>query len=404
MLDNIAPPEESVETKEFFYSQKAAIPRFSSPVHVGCPNVMNREKFFARVNDIFDRKWLTNNGIYVQELEQKIANYLKVEHCVLVANATVALDILGRAIGLSGEVIVPAFTFVATAHSLLWQNLKPVFCDIDPTTHNLDPEEVQKLITPETSAILGVHIWGRPCAVQELEQIAKTNNLKLIYDAAHAFGCSAGDTMIGNFGIAEVFSFHATKLFNTFEGGAITTNNAELAEKLRLMRNFGFQELDQVVSLGTNAKLSEVAAAMGLTNLESIDFIIERNRENYLNYQSQLSKIPGISVIEYDPANQNNFQYVIIEVDSAVSGFSREELVHFLHSHNVLVRRYFYPGCHNMEPYRSSDFRRGVLDHTEKLNQQVVSFPTGTSITSEHICAIAGLIAELHQDRTRVIL
>src|SRR6185369_3387994 len=203
--------------------------------------------------------------------EQRVAKMLGVRHCIAMCNATVALEITIRALGLTGEVLVPSFTFIATAHALQWQQIIPVFCDVDPETHCLNPRSVEKMITPRTTGIIGVHLWGRGCDIGSLSEIARSNGLKLLFDAAHAFGCSYEGRMIGGFGDAEVFSFHATKFFNTFEGGAVTTNDDDLAEKIRLMKNFGFAGYDQVIYLGTNGKMSEVSAAMGLTSLESLD-------------------------------------------------------------------------------------------------------------------------------------
>ena len=231
-----------------------------------------------------------------------------------------ALEISIRALGLSGEVIVPSFTFIATAHALQWQEITPVFCDVDPETHNLDPAKVEALITPRTTGIIGVHVWGRPCAVESLQEIAHRHGLKLMFDAAHAFGCSHNGQMIGNFGQAEVFSFHATKFFNTFEGGAVVTNDDDLAAKMRLMKNFGFTGYDQVIYVGTNGKMSEVSAAMGLTGLEDLDEFINTNHRNYKTYQNGLQNVPGIQLISYDEAERNNFQYIIVEVDEAVAG------------------------------------------------------------------------------------
>src|SRR5262245_2680457 len=205
-----------------------AAPAFAEQLHVGRPNLGDRGRFLERLNDILDRRWLTNHGRYVGELERCIAQLVGVKNCVLVANGTIGLELLIRALGLGGEVIVPAFTFVATAHALQWQEITPVFADIDPTTHCLDPASVEAAITPRTTGIIGVHVWGRPCAVDELQALARRRGLKLLFDAAHAFGCSFGERMIGAFGEAEVFSFHATKILNTFEGGAIVTNNGEL--------------------------------------------------------------------------------------------------------------------------------------------------------------------------------
>src|ERR1035441_9571296 len=255
--------------------------KFPSPLHVGRPNQGNRQRLIERINDMLDRNWLTNNGPFVQEFEKRVAEFVGVKHCIAMCNATVALEIATRALGLKGEVIVPAFTFIATAHSLQWQEITPVFCDIDPRTHNLDPARVEELITPKTTGIIGVHLWGRPCDVEALTEIAQRRNLTLMFDAAHAFGCSYGGKMIGGFGLAEVFSFHATKFCQTFEGGAIVTDNDELATKIRLMKNFGFGGYDNVIYIGTNGKMTEICAAMGLTNLESLEDFVAANRRNY---------------------------------------------------------------------------------------------------------------------------
>src|ERR1035437_866510 len=230
-------------------------PAFRETLHVGRPNVGNWDHFLRRVNDLWERRWFTNNGPYVREFEQKLVELLGVKHCIPVCNATVAMELTVRALDLRGEVIVPAFTFIATAHALQWQEITPVFCDIDRATHNLDPARVEQMITPRTTGIIGVHIWGRPCDVEALAGLAAKHKLKVMYDAAHAFGCSHRGKMIGNFGACEVFSFHATKFINCFEGGAVVTNDDALAAKLRLMRNFGFAGSDKVIYPGTNGKL-----------------------------------------------------------------------------------------------------------------------------------------------------
>src|ERR1044071_4795241 len=217
-----------------------AEPAFPEPLHVGRPNVGDRRAFLDRARDVLDRRWLTNDGPLVREFEQSVAEIVGVKHCVAMCNATVALEIAIRAAELKGEVIVPAYTFVATAHALQWQEITPVFADMDPATHNLDPGCIERLITPRTSGIIGVHIWGRPCDTRAISAIAERHDLKVMYDAAHAFGCSAGGGAVGTFGSCEVFSFHATKFINCFEGGAAVTNDDVLAQKMRLMRNFGF--------------------------------------------------------------------------------------------------------------------------------------------------------------------
>lgn len=373
-------------------------PAFTTTLHVGRPNIGNRERLMERINDILDRRWLTNRGPLVREFEQRVSELLGVKHCIAMCNGTIALEIAIRACELSGEVIVPSFTFIATAHALQWQEITPVFCDIDPKTHNIDPNCVENLITPRTTGIIGVHLWGRPCDVDALTEIADRYNLKLLFDAAHAFGCSHKGCMIGNFGDAEVFSFHATKFLNTFEGGAVVTNNDDLAAKIRLMQNFGFAGLDNVIYIGTNGKMTEVSAAMGLTMLESMDEIIEVNRRNYHAYRDGLADLPGVQLISYDEGERCNYHYIVIEIDEAETHISRDLLVDILHAENVRVRRYFYPGCHRMEPYRSYFPNAGLLlPETERLTQRVLSLPTGTAIGEREIsqiCQILRLVIE----------
>jgi dTDP-4-amino-4,6-dideoxygalactose transaminase len=249
------------------------------------------------------------------------------------------------------------------------------------------------MITPNTTGILGVHVWGRPCAVDELTEIAQRRNLKLMFDAAHAFGCSYNGRMIGDFGEAEVFSFHATKFFNTFEGGGVVTNNDDLANKMRLMTNYGFAGYDNVIYLGTNGKMSEVSAAMGLTGLESLDEFIATNYRNYKKYQQELANLPGVSLIQYDEAENNNYQYIILEIDEPVTHISRDHLVSILHSENVLARRYFYPGCHQMEPYRSHfPHAKLLLPNTERLVKRVLALPTGTEVEESKISQICQIL------------
>ena len=366
---------------------------FEEKLHVGRPNIGDREQLLQSINDMLDNRWLTNNGPFVQELERRIKEFLQVKHCILVCNATVGLEVLARALGWQGEVIVPSFTFVATAHALQWLGIKPVFGDIDPQTHNLDPRSVEALISPRTTGILGVHVWGRPSAINELARIADRHGLKLAYDAAHAFGCSFQGTMIGSFGEAEVFSFHATKFYNSFEGGVITTNNDELAARMRSMTNFGFQGYDNVVSLGINGKMSEAAAAMGLTSLDALDRFIQTNLRNYHLYREALVDIPGVKLIVYDEREKNNFQYIIAEIDGEKSLLSRDQINDILHAENVLSRRYFYPGCHLMEPYRTLyPEANGRLEHTNRLTARTLSLPNGTAVTAEDIHGICQII------------
>jgi dTDP-4-amino-4,6-dideoxygalactose transaminase len=368
-------------------------PAFGESLHVGRPNIGNRKVFEDRIRDILDRRWLTNGGRYVDEFEQRIAELVGVKHCVAMCNATIALEIAIRALGLTGEVIVPSFTFVATAHVLQWQEIRPVFCDIDPRTHNLDPHKVEQMITPRTTGIMGVHCWGRPCEIDILSEIAERHSLKLLFDSAHAIGCSFKGRMIGGFGHTEVFSLHATKFLNSLEGGAVVTNDDTLAQKIRLMRNFGFTDYDRTADIGTNGKMNEVSAAMGLTNLESMDDFIAVNRHNYEQYGRELDGLPSLSIVTYDEAERHNYQFIVLEVDEAAIGVSRDQLLTLLHAENVLARRYFYPGCHRMEPYKSlyPDAHLS-LPQTECVAGRVLSLPTGQVINREIIAGICNII------------
>lgn len=382
-------------------------PAFASPLHVGTPNVGNRAALMTRIEDALDRRWLTNNGPFVQEFETRIAEKVRVRNCIAVANATVGLELAIRALGMAGEVIAPSFTFIATVHALQWNGIRVVFGDIDPSTHNLDPGHVAKLITPQTTGILATHVWGRPCDITPLQDLADRHGLKLLFDAAHAFGCSSESQPIGGFGHAEVFSFHATKFVNCAEGGAITTNDDELAKQLRFMRNFGFADYDRVERLGTNGKMSELSAAMGLTSLDAMDEFIAINRRHHAQYRQRLASIRGISLVSYDSQPAQNYQYVVAIVDPTEFGLSRDELVQVLHAEQVLARRYFFPGCHAHEPYRTLAPRIGrSLPHTEALCQRVMLLPTGTAIQPGDINRIGELMesASTQAERVRAVL
>lgn len=368
-------------------------PAFGEPLHVGRPNIGDRQRLFARLNRMLDAEWLTNDGAFVRELEQKLAERLGVRHCLAVCNGTIGLEIAIRSAGLHGEVIVPAFTFVATAHALTWLGLRPVFADVSPDQHTLDPDSVERLITPETTGIIGVHLWGQPCQIEELTEIARRHRLTLLFDAAHAMGCTYRGTPIGGFGRAEILSFHATKILNTFEGGAIATNDDELAARVRLLRNFGFCGQDRVVSAGTNGKMNEAAAAMGLTSLESLEDFVEVNRRNHAMYSRALSGIPGVRLLPAPRDERHNFHYLVLDVDVDTAGVSRDQLYAILRAENVLARRYFYPGCHRMAPY-STIYPSAARDLpvTERLVLRVLCLPTGTAVSLEAIELIASII------------
>ena len=367
---------------------------FEERLYVGRPNIGNRKRLLERIDSILDSRWLSNDGPLVTEFEQKVAKYVGVKHCIATCNATVALEILIRALDLQGEVIIPAFTFIATAHALEWQQITPVFCDIEPRQHLLDPSRVERAITSRTTGIIGVHLWGQICDVEALSDIANRHRLKLLFDAAHAFGSTYKNQNVGNFGNAEVFSFHATKFINTLEGGAVVTNDDELARKTRLMKNFGFTYWDEVSYVGTNGKMNEISAAMGLTSLESIQDFIAINYENYKRYTELLAPIPGIRMLQYDTRETNNYQYIVVEIDDEQTGISRDELLQVLWEDNVIARRYFHPGCHRMEPYLSKYPNAGsTLPVTEEKSKRVLALPTGTAVGSEDIKVICDIMA-----------
>jgi dTDP-4-amino-4,6-dideoxygalactose transaminase len=371
-------------------------PAFPEPLHVGRPNLGDRDRLLGRLATIIDSRWLSNEGRFVQEFERLLAARIGARHCVAVCNATVGLEIAIRAGGLTGEVIVPSFTFIATAHALQWQGITPVFCDIDPRTHLIDPDRIEALITERTTGIIGVHLWGRPCDIERLEAVAARHGLKLLFDAAHGFGCSHRGRPLGTFGAAEVMSFHATKILNSAEGGAILTDDDALAAKARLMRNFGFVTYDDVRYVGINGKMSEISAAFGLTNLESVDDFIVVNKARYEQYRRNLDGLPGLTFLEIEerPGDHRNFQYVVVEIDEHETGLSRDDLLRVLTAERVLARRYFWPGCHRMEPYRTLFPQAAAqLPETERIAERVMVLPTGTALAKEDVDVLSDLIS-----------
>ncbi|MCG7872797.1 MAG: aminotransferase class I/II-fold pyridoxal phosphate-dependent enzyme [Candidatus Thiodiazotropha lotti] len=388
---NINKSNESI-TKRTDLAINGAEPAFSEPLHVGRPNIGNRELFLQYTEQILDSRWLTNNGPVVRELEEKIAEYHSVAHCVAMCSGTIALEIAIRALKLKGEVILPSYTYIATAHALHWQGIRPVFADIDPQTHNLDPDAVRQAVNSRTTGIIGVHLWGRTAAVEALQEIANEHELKLIFDAAHAFGCSHQGRKIGAFGDCEVLSFHATKFFHTFEGGAVLTNNARLAEKMRLMRNFGFAGVDNVIYPGTNGKMTEISAAMGVSNLQAIDKVIKHNHLIHQAYQQALAGIPSLRLLEFDQNESNNYQYVIVETTEDCP-VTRDHLVEMLHAENILARRYFWPGCHNMKPYRDLyPESTSNLSSTEQVSERVIVLPNGSCMDRASVEIVAAVL------------
>ena len=361
-------------------------PTFDAPLHVGRPNLAQTPDILDMFAGILESKWLTNDGGWVHRLETDIKRYLGVKHCVVVANGTLGLEIAARALMPEcGRIIVPSFTFVATPNALAWQGYKPVFADIDPITHVLDPADLESRITDDVVGILGVHTWGTPCEIEALTAIAVRHNLPLFFDAAHAFGCTYRNRSIGNFGWCEVFSFHATKFFNTAEGGAITTNDDQLARKLRELRNFGFvgDGSQTTTGVGINAKMSEFHAALGVMNLTNIRSFIDRNFINYVGYEHNLKH----SYLRVHQQRGGNYQYVVVELLGGK--LSADILVEILRAENVLARRYFSPPCHKMEPYVREGY---FLPNTTTVSDRVFVLPTGMSVRQQEVDEICRLI------------
>ena len=310
----------------------------------------NTEKYKAYVDQIFDSGWLTNNGPLVKELEKRLASHLRVKHLVCVANGSLAMQVAYKALGLSGEVITTPFSFVATTNTLLWEGVTPVFADINPKTYNLDPTNIDALITEKTSAILPVHVYGNPCEVEKIQSVAAKNDLKVIYDAAHAFDVEYKKQSVLNYGDISAVSFHATKLFHSIEGGAIVTRNDELAEKIRQLINFGFTGPISIDSIGTNAKMNELEAAMGLCVLDDIETIKQNRAGIWQKYQERLAGL--VDFQEWNKESLNNYAYAPVLFESEKQLLKIETK---LKANEIYPRRYFYPSLNNLK-YMPEDF------------------------------------------------
>lgn len=363
---------------------------FLHPLYVGRPTIGDRERFLARLEWALNNNWLTNGGPLVREFETRVADLVGVRHCVATCNATIALELILRASDVTGEVIMPAMTFAATAHAASWLGLEPVFCDVDPATGLIDPEHVAQLITPHTGAVVGVHLWGRPAPVDRLAKIAADHRVKLFFDAAHALGCTTSGRPVGRFGDAEVFSFHATKAATSFEGGAVVTDDGPLADRIRAMHNFGIGPDKVVADIGTNGKMSECAAAMGLTSLDALAATKTHNRRNHALFSAELGDLHGVTVHPAAPDDECNFQYVVVSVDKSVCGIDRDQLQTILREEKVIAQPYFSPACHQMPPYRTEPPLQ--LVHTERLANRVLALPTGPSVSSEDIRRVCDIV------------
>lgn len=363
-------------------------------IFVTQPLLPDFELLTEKLNEIYESKWLTNMGEKHKTLELELIKELKVPYGLLFNNGTIALLTALKALDLpyGSEVITTPFTFAATPHCISWNGLKPVFCDIEPNTMTIDPNKIEKLITPNTSAILGVHVYGFPCDVERIQQIADKHNLKVIYDAAHAFSTEIGGTGIGNFGDITMFSFHATKLFNTIEGGFLTFKDESLVKKIYNLRNFGIQSEEVVESIGINGKMNEIQAAWGLLNLQEYKEEQERRRLLKVVYDDGLKNTNGIRLPQMPNNTTNSYQYYPIIVEDDYS-LTRDELYEKFKSKNIMVRKYFYPACHDYECYKNNiTTNSSHLEITDLLKLKMLCLPFYSALKSEEVELVLDVI------------
>lgn len=345
-------------------------------IFVNQPTLPELQEFVPYLEEIWKSKRLTNMGEFHQELEKQLCEYLDVDYISLFANGTLALIAALQVMRISGEVITTPYSFVATTHALKWNGITPVFCDIDPITYNLNPTKIENLITPKTTAIVPVHIYGNPCDVNKIEEIADIYGLKVIYDSAHAFGVKLQNESILNFGDLSVLSFHATKIFNTFEGGAIICHDEKTKKRIDYLKNFGFADETTVIAPGINAKMNEMQAAIGLLQLKDVETNIEKRRIIAELYRESFKNLDGITCIPEMEGVKHNFGYFPIFVDKEKFGISRDELYFKLQENNIFARRYFYPLISQFQPYRGLESSNSEnLPIATRVTEQVISLP-----------------------------
>lgn len=369
------------------------IEKLNKPIYVTQPALPPLEEFTELLKQIWDNKILTNNGPFHQQFEKELANYLGVKYISVFANGTLALMTALQALRITGEVITTPFSFVATTHSLWWNNIKPVFADIESNTFNLDPEKVEAAITPQTTAIMPVHVYGNPCNLDALQKIADTYGLKLIYDAAHAFGVKVNGNSVLNYGDLSILSFHATKVFNTIEGGAIICQDEKTKKRIDFLKNFGFADEVTVIEPGINAKMNELQAAYGLLQLKYVDENISKRKTITELYREKLTDIPGVKFLNDMKDVDHTYSYFPIFIDEKVYGKKRDELYNELKKHNIFGRRYFYPLISQFPTYRGlPSSKNDNLPIATKVAEQVICLPIYPELDFETIIKIAATI------------
>lgn len=352
------------------------IDRFNKPIYVTQPFLPTLEELVDYLKEIWESKWLTNDGKFHQEFEKELCKYLGVKYISLFANGTLALITALQTLRITGEVITTPFSFVATTHSLWWNGIKPVFADIEPSTLNLDPDKIETAITPQTTAILPVHVYGNPCNVDKIQKIADTYGLKIIYDAAHTFGVRINGNSVLNYGDLSVLSFHATKVFNTFEGGAIACHDEKVKMRIDFLKNFGFADEVTVVAPGINAKMNEIQSAFGLVQMKHVDQLIEKRKQIAFLYRNELESLEGISFYNDMPGVKHNYPYFPILIDQSYYGRTRDELYESLKLDNIFTRRYFYPLISQFPTYKGLPSAKAEnLPVAEKIAKQVLCIP-----------------------------
>lgn len=352
-----------------------------SRINVTQPSFPPLKEFIPYLEEIWENKWLTNNGPFHQQLEKELAEFLGVKHLCLFNNGTIALMVALRALEITGEVITTPFSFVATSNAIMWNKSTPVFCDIEPDYYNMDSAKIEALITPQTTAIVPVHVYGNPCDNDAIQKIADKYRLKVIYDAAHAFNVKKNDDSILNWGDLSVLSFHATKVFNTIEGGAIVCHTEEMKQKIDRLKSFGFASETRVVSPGINGKMNELQAAFGLLQLKYVKENIGKRKEIAENYHHELSQIVGITCLNLDSTIQQNYSYYPILIDKETYGLTRDELYDKLKEYNIYARRYFYPLISNFSVYNSNPTScRQHLQNANNIAEQVLCLPIYTNL------------------------
>ena len=368
------------------------------PIYVTQPSMPPLEEFTEYLKQIWDSKWLTNDGQFHQELEQALCDYLGVKYISVFSNGTLALITALQTLRITGEVITTPYSFVASTHALWWNGIKPVFVDIEPDFMNLNPDKIEAAITQQSTAILPVHVYGNPCKMDKIQKIADTYGLKVIYDACHAFGVKVNGTSVFNFGDLSVLSFHATKVYTTFEGGAIVCHDEKTKNRIDFLKNFGFADEVTVVATGINAKMNEVQAAFGLLQLKYVDSLIEKRKKIAQSYRQQLNNIKGIRVLQDVENVRHNYPYFPILIDQKVFGKNRDEVFEHLKTQNIFTRRYFYPLISEFPAYKGlPSASRDNLPVASMIAQQVICLPIYPDLDLGDVIKISSLLLQFQR-------